>query len=192
MQKCWDVEYEKRPSFTEIVRQYHSDELVPEVCRLKEESGYVLLGPEAEKMEHREEQVDGQDEPSHSNNDSADRESLLNAILTHFQKKPQTSFVFDALLSRRGSQPAAEKADLEYYMDMTSRSLKTSVFVNQCVHDYDVVSLGEREEEELADHMTLSPEDGGHVRDNGPSLPKSNSDYILMQSAESALPPSQN
>ena len=193
MGRCWDVDSDKRPSFTEIVSQFHTDELVPEECWLKEESGYVLLGPETEKTEE-----DLDKDKDDSNNDNVnDRESLLNAILTHFQKTPQASYVADTLMRsthRRGSQPVAEKPDLEYYMDMTSRSTNTtSVFINH------VVSLGEGESE--GDHVTLLPdhvtEDGRPVMsheqsDSSEALPRSNSDYILMQSAESARPPSQH
>ena len=193
------MDSDKRPSFTEMVLQFHSDELVPEDCWLKEESGYVLLGPETEKTE-REEDLGKEKEES---NDDNDRESLLNAILTHFQKTPQASYVVDTLMRsthRRGSQPIAEKPDLEYYMDMTSHSINTtSVFVNQCVHEYDVVSLGEGESE--GDRVTLFPdhvtEDSRPVRsheqlDSSEVLPRSNSDYILMQSADSARLPSQH
>lgn len=180
---------EKRPSFTEIVSLYHSEGLVPESCRVKGDSGeYVLLGPETEKDEHKKYLEEERKTTSMPNDDS---DSLLNAILSHFQKTPPASFVFDTLSkSGRDLYPVATKPDLEYYIDMTSHSLGASVFVNQAMHEYDDISIGEGEERRAksADLLTATDEDF-ITKDNAKAgLPKSNSDYIIMQSAESAKP----
>ena len=148
----------------------------------------------------------GQEEETQSPSDG-DTDSLLNAILTHFQKTPPASFVLDTLLSpsnRRGSQPAVVKPDLEYYIDMTSKShdIEANVFVNQSMHEYDVISINEEDEvqEKPGDQVTSSPD---HVTeaddyDNGDDVlhkpkdinnvfPTSDSDYILMHSAEFSI-----
>ena len=182
---------EKRPSFTEIVSQYHSAELVPESCRVKGDSGeYVLLGPETEKDEHLKHHKEEKKGNSLLTDDS---DSLLNAILAHFQKTPPASFVFDTLLnprSGRESYPVATKPDLEYYIDMSSHSQGASVFVNQTMHEYDDISIEEVEERRAKSvDLLISSDDDSIAKDNAKSsLPQSSSDYILMQSAESAKP----
>lgn len=186
---------DRRPSFTEIVSQYHAEKLVPESCRVKGDSGdtgeYVLLGPETEKDDykrHHEEERKRNSTP----NDGSD--SLLNAILAHFQKTLPASFVFDTLSTSRSgkdSYPVATKPDLEYYIDMSSHSLGASVFMNQTMHEYDDISIEDVEERRAksVDPLTQSDDDYNITKDTvKASLPKSNSDYILMQSAESAKP----
>lgn len=183
---------EKRPSFTEIVSQYHEEELVPESCRVKGDSGeYVLLGPETEKDEHKKYHEEERKGNSMANDDS---DSLLNAILAHFQTTLPASFVFDTILnsrSGRDSYPVVSKPDLEYYIDMSSHSLGASVFVNQTMHEYDNISIEDVQERRAksVDDLLTPPDDDFITKNNAKaSLPKSNSDYILMQSAESTKP----
>ena len=169
------------------------------------DSGYVLLGPE-EKSE-----VDPKDTAETTDFTDGDSDSLMNAILTHFQKTPPASFILDSFLSPSGNKrkkastlpPNATLPDLEYYMDMNSSALGASVIVNQMMHEYDNISLGEEEKgdfEKPGDHMTTSTDHmtnnkDGHedceAHEQGPKsdLPKSNSDYILMQSADPIHPP---
>ena len=184
IQSCWDNEPERRPSFGEIVCRYH-DGIVPDAFIISNDTGYVLLRPEEE---------------------ADDSESLMNAILKHFQKSRPASFVSDAFLNpskkmRASAQQTASLPNLEYYMDMNSRSSRGSIFVNQMMHEYDNISIGEEEKgdsEKMGDHMTTSMDhltkDGQegsaavHEQESTFDLPKSNSDYILMQSAEPANP----
>ena len=157
------------------------------------DSGYVLLGPEKRDADPKDtaETIDFTDD---------DSESLMNAILTHFQKSPPASFVLDTFLNTSSNAraraatlpPNATLPELEYYMDMTSSSLGGSVFINQMMHDYDNISIGEEEKGDRGNHMTTST---GHMTKDGwkdciqSGLPKSNSDYILMQSADPISPP---
>lgn len=197
MQRCWEVDSESRPTFAEIVSQYHCDGLVSETFRVcwVEKGDYALLGPETENKNQLQSH-EGDD--ISSNKDDSD--SLLNAILTHFQKTPPASFTFNTFVNsggRRETRPMpATKPDLEYYIEMGSSSaVDASVFVNQSLHEYDVISIDE--EDGLVksdDHMTSST---NHVTEENDtfhkseykniSMSKSNSDYILMQSAESAI-----
>lgn len=198
IQSCWDNEPERRPSFGEIVCRYH-DGIVPDAFIISNDTGYVLLGPEeeAENPQIKRETINFNDD---------DSESLMNAILKHFQKSRPASFVSDAFLNpskkmRASSQQTASLPNLEYYMDMSSRSSRGSIFVNQMMHEYDNISIGEEEKgdsEKMGDHMTTSMDhmtkDGQegsaavHEQESTFDLPKSNSDYILMQSAEPANP----
>jgi hypothetical protein len=201
IQICWDNESDKRPTFAEIVTRYHKDGLISAASMIGNDSGYVLLGPEDQKREDTAETTDFTDD---------DSQSLMDAILTHFQKSPPASFVLDTFLSAKDDK--LKKAatlpsnttlpDLEYYMDMASNSLGGSVFVNHMMHEYDNISIGEEEKgdhEKLGDHMTTSTDhmtykDGQEdciVDKQVPQsdLPKSNSDYILMQSADPINPP---
>ena len=172
--------------------RYHSDGLISDnTSIINKDTGYVLLGLEEPTREDPQEKeaVDFADES----------ESLMNAILTHFQKTPPASFILDTLLnpssrSRAATLPAT-LPDIEYYMDMNSSSLGGSVFVNQMMHEYDNISLGEEAEngDDHENHMISSTD---HVtRADGQEqvpkcdLSKSNSDYILMQSAEPVNPP---
>ena len=201
IQTCWDNEPEKRPTFAEIVSRYHEDGLVSATSMIGNDSGYVLLGPE-EKRE-----ADLKDTALTTDFTDDDSESLMNAILTHFQKSLPASFILDTFLSPIGNKKAATLPsnailpDLEYYMDMTSNSLGGSVFMNQMMHEYDNISIGEKEKgdhEKPGDHMTTSTDhmtykDGQedcvvHKQVAKSDLPKSNSDYILMQSADPVNP----
>ena len=202
IQTCWDNEPEKRPTFAEIVCRYHEDGLISATSRIGSDSGYVLLGPE-EKRE-----TDPKDTAEITDFTDDDSESLMNAILTHFQKSPPASFILDTFLSPIGNKKAATLPsnatlpDLEYYMDMTSSSLGGSVFMNQMMHEYDNISIGEEEKgdrEKLGDHTTTSTDHMTcrvgqedcvvHKQVAKSDLPKSNSDYILMQSADPVNPP---
>ena len=164
------------------------------------DSGYVLLGPEETR------EPDPKDTAETTDFTDGDSESLMNAILTHFQKSPPASFVLDTLLTPSQNKKAATLPsnsalpDLEYYIDMTSSSLRGSVFVNPMMHEYDNISIGEEEKgdrEKQGDHMTTSTDHMTNNKDGQEDdvvhkrvpLPKSNSDYILMQSAEPINPP---
>ena len=189
MQNCWEDEAERRPTFTEIVSRYH-DGLIVGTSKAGVEEGYVLLGSEEKKQyrQHQEGEANG-------TSSEADSESLLNAIVTHFQKTPPASFVFDvAFLTpncRRGSLPLAAMPNMEYYVEMNSLPHGASVFVNHTMHDYDNITVEEEEDghvktkDHMTDHVTTYR---NHVTTD---LPQSNSDYILMQSAEPAKSTSQ-
>ena len=205
IQNCWDNEPDKRPTFAEIVSRYHKDGLISASSMIGSDSGYVLLGPEDQKR-----YSDSRDTAETTDFTDDDSQSLMNAILTHFQKSPPASFVLDTLLSAGGDKlkkaatlPSnAALPDLEYYMDMASNTLGGSVIVNHMMHEYDNISMGEEEKgdcEKLGDHMTTSInhmtyKDGQedcavHKQVPKSDLPKSNSDYIIMQSADPINPP---
>ena len=171
------------------------------------DSGYVLLGPEDQKRE-----ADSRDTAETTDFTDDDSQSLMNAILTHFQKSPPASFVLDTFISAGGDKfkkaatlPSnATLPDLEYYMDMASNTLGGSVVVNHMMHEYDNISIGEEEktdcEKRPGDHMTTTTDhvihkDGQevdgvlHKQVPKSDLPKSNSDYIIMQSADPINPP---
>ena len=52
MLKCWEDEADKRPTFTEIVSQYH-DRLISVTSKVQQggHGSYVLLGPEEDRVE---------------------------------------------------------------------------------------------------------------------------------------------
>lgn len=206
IQNCWDNEPDKRPTFAEIVSRYHKDGLISASSMIGSDSGYVLLGPEDQKRER-----DSRDTAETTDFTDDDSQSLMNAILTHFQKSPPASFVLDTFLSAGGDKlkkaatiPSnATLPDLEYYMDMASNTLGGSVIVNHMMHEYDNISIGEEEkgdcEKRSNDHMTASinhmtykdgQEDHAvHKQVPKSDLPNSNSDYIIMQSADPINPP---
>ena len=194
MLKCWEDEADKRPTFTEIISRYH-DGLIPGTSKAKQGGGYVLLGPEENRVEHQK---------------KLSETSIVNIAMINKDFKISAGMTFDVtFLSPRGAgdsqDPECDVAvalpDQECYMEMDSVSgchAGASVLVNQAVlHEYDNVARDHQEEVgvggERDGHVTT---DSDHVTTGSTNYPTSSmllngshklytstSDYILMQAA---------
>ena len=203
MQKCWKDEAEKRPTFAEIVSQYH-DGLIPGTTKTEQGSGYVLLGPEEKlHVEHAHEQkiVTSLNETSIMDISVINKDSKLST--------PSVGTKFDVLfLSPSGvtgseqseSDKSSAMPDQECYMEMNRVSnwhAGVSVLVNQAaLHEYDDVArdhqeeVGAKREQDChvtinSDHMTAGLTHSlSSTHSNGSQkLHTSTSDYILMRAA---------
>ena len=182
MLTCWEEEAEKRPTFTEIISQYHSG-LLPGTSKGSEGQGYALLGPEEKKV------------PVQSQQRLFNDTSVMDITIIHqLCMTPPAGSTFDVTFlspsSRKGSQSAAAMPDMEYYMKMNSPSIGANVFVNLATHEYDNVSEDQEERGHVTtdvDHVTHSTT---HSHSNESHKLNAGCDYVHMKAAEPAVPTS--
>ena len=206
MQKCWEDEAEKRPTFTEIVSRYH-DGLIPGTTKAEQGAvdSYVLLGPEEKPhVEYEQKLATSLSKTSIMDISVIKKDSQLST--------PSAGTTFDVIfLNRRGVIGAVEQSesdlaantDQECYMHMERNSnwyAGVSVLVNQAaLHEYDDVTQDHQEDDVGAedreqeghvtinsDHVTVRPThcpSSAALSNGSPELHASTSDYILMRAA---------
>ena len=178
MLKCWEGKAEKRPTFTEIVSQYH-DGLIPGTSKADEGDGYVLLGIE----ENLSTALQHQQLREEKSNDTSVID--ITVIDNNHQNTPSIAgTTFHVTLSHdpKGTeQPTEAQPEKEYYIEMNAVS---NVFVNQAAHEYDGISDEANHVTSSADHVI--PDAVNNVSDVEHEL-----EYIVMQKAEPAKPTNQ-
>ena len=185
MLKSWNKDAKKRPTFTEIVSHFQEG-VLPGTARADEDGEYVLLGPEENVLNEQRARTDT----------ILSKTSKMDITMINSNQCAPSSFngtSFDVVfLCPSGKEPekVAAQPDLEYYMEMDSLPRKGSVFVNQAaeLHEYDNIAEGLRESKksEADSHVTYSSDHVTHTKEN--KINELNSEYIIMQSAEPALP----
>ena len=185
MLKCWGDEFNRRPTFTEIVSQY-DDGLLSVTSKAEQRESHVLSGKEEElHVEHRERM-----EASLSDSSITD----ISVISKRGASSPLTGTIFDVIFVNHEERTTELDTDTnrigtpdqEDYMEMNSVSCwpGTSVLVNPAtLHDYDDVAQDHCEAKVQHGHVTI---DADHVitldtQSMNGSLKASGSDYILMQ-----------
>ena len=177
MLKCWEENAENRPTFIEIVSQYHSG-LIPGTAKAEEGDDYALLGSEENSSTAENQQ---REEKSLSNTSVMD----ITIVDNHCETVPTVGgTTFHVTLSHdpKGSEGPiiAAQPDNEYYVEMNAMS---NVLVNQAAHECNGIS-------DEGSHMTSSADhvisDMDHVIPVEDEL-----DYVVMQEAEPAKPISQ-
>lgn len=182
---CWEERAENRPTFTQIVSQYHNG-LIPGTAKANEgdEDGYVLLGSEenskfttAEHQQSREEKCISDTsvmDVTIVNNDHVENTTpsvggmTFNVTFLHDQNR----------LEEPGNIAAHDQpADKDCYVEMNATS---SVLVNHAAREYDGVSDEGSHVTSSADHVISNMD---HVTPIEHEL-----DYVVMQKAEPAKP----
>ena len=185
MLKSWNKDATKRPTFTEIVSHFQEG-VLPGTARADEDGEYVLLGPEENVLNEQRARTDT----------ILSKTSKMDITMINPNQCAPSSFngtSFDVVFlcpSGKKLEKVAAQPDLEYYMEMNSLPREGSVFVNQAaeLHEYDNIAegLGESKKSEADSHVTYSSDHVTHTKEN--RINELNSEYIIMQSAEPALP----
>jgi hypothetical protein len=185
MLNCWEERADERPTFAEIVSQYHGG-LIPGTAKDEEGDGYVLLG--SEEMNSSTAAAEHQQKEEKRLSDTSVMDVTI--VNDHYENSATPSVggtTFHVTLlhdSERSGEPGiiAAQPDKEEYVEMSAAM--SNVLVNPAAHEHDGVS------DEEGSHVTSSADhvmsDVDHVTPVEHEL-----DYVIMQEADPAKPISQ-